>query len=203
MKTSKPATPKGRKTRIKLINAAAEALKKCGYVTLRMADVAAEAGLSTGALYRYFDNKEDLFASVIEDVHEELFESSRAIKTDFKNDPYGALLAANYGYLQHYYANRDVMRAFLEATTVDTRFREIWWKMRNRHVQRFTHALETVHGINKVNGLDNKPITEAMASMVEQSAYCWFALEEMNEKPITIEAAAKVVTKVWHNAFFS
>ena len=39
---------------------------------------------------------------------------------------------SNEGYLVHYHANRDIMRAFIEATTVDARICDMWWWMRQR-----------------------------------------------------------------------
>ena len=197
-----PVTPKGKRTRVTILNAARLVFARHGYVGMRMADVAEEAGLSMGALYRYFKNKEDLFANLIEDIHEILLESSKVQKADFKNDPYEALLESNRGYLRHYYENRDFMRAFFEAMTVDKRYRDIWWKMREHHIDRFVHALEKHHAITEVNGISSRIITEAMASMVEQSAYCWYAQEELAGDPIPLEQATKTVTIIWHHAFF-
>lgn len=197
-----PVTPKGKRTRIRILYAARKVFAKHGYVGMRMSDVAARTNLSMGALYRYFKNKEDLFANLIEDIHEVLLESSRALHSDFRNDPYAALLEANRGYLEHYYENRDVMRAFFEAMTVDERYRKIWWQMRAHHVERFVHSLRKYHDITEVNGIDVTVITEAMASMVEQSAYCWYAQEELYVEHLPIDVAAKVVTIIWYQAFF-
>ena len=52
-----------------------------GIEPARMQDIAQEAGLSAGALYRYFDGKEDLTRRVFESCEEEnreLFEDARA-----------------------------------------------------------------------------------------------------------------------------
>ena len=197
-----PVTPKGRRTRAIMLNAARKVFARHGYVAMRMADVASEAKLSMGALYRYFINKEDLFANLIEDIHEVLLESSRATFTDFGSDPYAALLEANRGYLHHYYENRDVMRAFFEAMTVHERYRKIWWQMRAHHVDRFVHSLRKYHHITDVNGVDATIITEAMASMVEQSAYCWYAQEDLYARHLPIDVAAETVTIIWYQAFF-
>jgi len=200
---SLPVTPKGKRTRTSILNAARKVFAEHGYVGMRMADVADAAGLSMGALYRYFKNKEDLFANLIEDIHEQLLESSRAGQAVFQSDPYGTLLAANHGYLKQYYDNRDVMRAFFEAMTVDQRYRAIWWEMRAHHVDRFVHALGKYHNITQINGVDVTVITEAMASMVEQSAYCWYAQEALQGEPVSIDTAAETVTLIWYRAFFA
>jgi AcrR family transcriptional regulator len=197
-----PITPKGRRTRERILAAARVVFAHSGYVTMRMGDVAAEAGVSMGALYRYFQNKEDLFDHLMGDVHEALFEASRAGGHDFARDPYGALLSANRGYLAHYYENRDVMRAFIEVMTIEARFRDIWWRMRVRHIDRFVVAMKNVHGIEAVDGVPMTRLGEAMCSLVEQSAYAWFAQEALNDKAVTVDEAARIVTDIWYRSIF-
>lgn len=198
-----PQTTKGLRTRVKILKCARKVFARSGYVTLRMSDVALESGVSMGALYRYFKNKDDLFINLIGSIHEDMFQASRSIEQDFSTKPFEALLAANRGYLAHYYENRDVLRALIEAGTVDNRFRDVWWQMRNRHVDRFVHALKKSHEIESVNGVPARLVVESMASLVEQSAYTWFAQEELNAKPITVEVAAQVLARIWYRTFFN
>lgn len=196
----KPTTPKGLRTRADILAAARQVFSKVGYVDARMSDVVETSALSMGAVYRYFDNKEDLFASVIEDLHEDLFKASRS-STDLKSDPYQALYEANYGYLKLYHDNRDLMRAFIGSTMVEARFLEIWWNMRERHVSRFT-AVVSRTGLSEVDGVDLHTAGQAMASLVEQSAFVWFAHESLLKSPVDVDTAARVVTRSWYLTFF-
>ena len=164
-----PQTTKGQRTRKNILNCARKVFARAGYVTLRMSDVAEESGVSMGALYRYFQNKDDLFVNLIGDIHEQMFQASRAPEHDFAVAPYQALLAANRGYMTHYHENR---------------------------------ALKTSHGIKTISGMPVRTIVESMASLVEQSAYTWFAQEDLNTEPISVETAAQVVTRVWYRTFF-
>ena len=198
-----PVTPKGIQTRENVLSAARVVFGVSGYVNMRMGDVAIEAGLSMGTLYRYFRNKEDLFASLIANIHEQLYAASTTKSHHFDSSPYEALLEANYGYLECYYENRDMMRALFEAVTVDPRDRAIWWRMRQRHIQRFCLVFERIYGGKDINGVDILTLVDAMVSMVEQSAYCWYAQEHLNRKPISIKDAAKTVTHIWYQAFFN
>ena len=201
--TQVPTTPKGRRTRKRVLASARRVLARDGYVALKMTDVASEAGVSLGALYRYFGNKEDLFRALVDGIHEGLFEASRAPNADLATDPRAALLEANRGYLTLYSDNRDVMRALIEASTVDKRFRSVWWAMRNRHVDRFVGAVAAKCGIRSVGGVPVRLVAEAMAAMVEQCAYVWFAQEEqLSEHPVSVDDAAAIVTRIWHDAFF-
>lgn len=200
--TAVPTTPKGRQTWQSIIAAARTVFARDGFVGARMSDVAEEAGLSMGGLYRYFGNKEDLFEALIADIHTELYEASRSPEHRFADEPYEALLDANRGYLSHYYENRDVMRSFIEAAAVDDRFRSIWWEMRNRHAHRFADALRHDYGIEEVRGSSVTLASDAMACMVEQCAYVWFAQAALHDTPVTVDDAARVVTNAWYRTFF-
>jgi AcrR family transcriptional regulator len=197
-----PTTPKGIRTRSQILEAARHVFDRDGYVNARMVDVAEEAGLSLGAVYRYFENKEGLFEALLADIHEELYTASTAAHANFGDEPFAALLEANYGYLSHYRLNRDVMRTLIEAANVDRRFREIWWKMRARHTARFIAALDDAYGIAQLDGIDVKVAAEAVACMVEQAAYVWYAHEDLHEGDVSVETATQIVTRAWYRLFF-
>ncbi len=198
-----PTTPKGKRTYAHLLDVGREVFARDGYVNLRMSDVATEAKMSLGGLYRYFANKEDLFAGVIADLHERLYAASTSTTKQFGSDPFGALVESNRGYLDLYARNREVMRAFMQAAHVDDRFRDFWRHMRQRHVERFTHALESVHGITMVNGVEAVVLAEAVSCMVEQSAYLWFAQSDLNGREVDVDTAAAAAAGIWYRAFFT
>lgn len=168
-----------------------------------MSDIADEAGLSLGAVYRYFENKENVFSDLVLGIHEELFDASRAQAHSLKVDPFGALYESNLGYLVHYFENGDVMRSLVEAATVDARFREQWWRMRDRHVQRFISVARASFGKKAFSGADLELATEAMACMVEQAAYVWFAHEPVGPRVVSPEEAAAVLTRAWVSTIFA
>lgn len=198
-----PTTPKGRRTWQHLLESARRVFARDGYVNTRMADIADEAELSMGALYRYFENKESLFEHLVADIHEELFTASRAATHRFATEPFEALREANLGYLRHYYDHRDVMRTLVEAAAVDPHFREIWWQMRARHSARFTQAVHDEFGISSLAGIDAAIAADAMTCMVEQVAYVWYAHEDIHHRTVDLEQAAEVVTRAWHRLFFA
>lgn len=195
-----PTTPKGLRTRTAILAAARQVFSDVGYVEARMSDVVAASGLSMGAVYRYFENKEDLFAQVIADLHEAFFNASRP-SVSLGADPYAALLEANHGYLALYHENRDLMRAFIESTAMQPQFRTIWWNMRERHVDRFVAVVGRLD-VTGIDGIDARPAAQAMASLVEQSAYTWFAHHALNDTAVDVDTAARIVTRSWYLTFF-
>ncbi|MGW3469501.1 TetR/AcrR family transcriptional regulator [Saccharopolyspora sp. NPDC000995] len=197
-----PTTPKGKRTRTQIIEASRRVFARDGYVGATMSRIAEEAGVSLGGLYRYFTNKEDVFEALVGDIHEELYQASGTTEHSFRNTPFDALLDANRGYLEHYHANRDVMRALIEAANVDARFRGFWWNMRNRHIDRFVEALRVQHNINQIGGRPAQLVAEAAACMVEQCAYVWYAQEQVRQQAVSLDDAALIVTQGWYGMFF-
>ncbi len=59
-------------TRRELVNCARTLFTEVGYAAARTEEIVASAGLTRGALYHHFKNKEALFLAVLEQIHAEL-----------------------------------------------------------------------------------------------------------------------------------
>lgn len=199
---AKPTTKKGRRTRSQILEASRTVFARDGYVDSRMTDIAMEAGLSTGGLYRYFDNKTEVLATLIGEIHEQFYSLSGHTRPLLERDPLAALTQANRGYIAYYYENRQVMRVFIEAAGIDERFRVILRNMRDRHVKRFVSAYRHVFDGNEVAGVSLEVATEAMTCMVEQCCYVWFAQEASRETPTSVDDAVTVTSRAWYAAMF-
>lgn len=198
-----PTTPKGKATLARILDAGRKVFGESGYVSMRMSDLAERSGLSMGALYRYFDNKDDVFLAIIHDIHNELYAASRPSGAHtFQSAPYETILESNRGYLSHYCNHRKVMRAFIEATMVDQRYTDMWWYMRERHIKRVATALNRDHGISEINGMAARISLEALASMTEQSAYVWYAHPAASAQVLPVDDGAKIVSDIWYLALF-
>lgn len=198
-----PGTPKGRATLQRILEAGAEIFGEQGYVQMRMGDLAEKAGLSMGALYRYFDNKDDVFLAIIHDIHNELYAAGRPSEPGmFKRDPVGTIEKANLGYISYYAQHGRVMRAFIEATMVDSRYTNMWWYMRERHISRVEAAMRRDHGLTEIAGQPIRRTLESLASMTEQSAFVWYARPIADTTPPEVEEAARTLTDLWVRSLF-
>ncbi len=67
-----PGQPKWRRRKearpAEIVEAALELFSEKGFAAARLDDIAARAGVSKGALYLYFETKQDLFAAVVRDA---------------------------------------------------------------------------------------------------------------------------------------
>ncbi len=59
---------KASRKRTEILDAAYKVISEKGYHRTRIEDIALETGMAQGLLYRYFDNKHDLFSQIIDRV---------------------------------------------------------------------------------------------------------------------------------------
>ena len=62
------------KVKEKIYQAAVEEFYKKGFLKAKMQDIAKKAGISTGLTYSYYNNKEDLFAAIVEPIYKEILQ---------------------------------------------------------------------------------------------------------------------------------
>jgi AcrR family transcriptional regulator len=74
-----PPDPEPRSTASRLVRAAAEVFPLAGYESTSVAEVAAAAGMTTGAVYRGFDSKDDLFVTACGQAEEEFETCVRSV----------------------------------------------------------------------------------------------------------------------------
>jgi AcrR family transcriptional regulator len=67
---SAPSVAVDSRTRSRILAAAADRFAAFGYRRTGMAEIARQAGVAAGTLYRYFDSKEEIFRAVIRDLHD-------------------------------------------------------------------------------------------------------------------------------------
>jgi len=58
-----------------IYQAAVEEFYKKGFLKAKMQDIAKKAGISVGLTYSYYNNKEDLFAAIVEPIYKEILHS--------------------------------------------------------------------------------------------------------------------------------
>jgi AcrR family transcriptional regulator len=118
-------------TRQALVAAARRLWGQRGYGASSLDDVCARAGVTKGALYHHFRDKEDLFLAVYAQVEDALVRAGTA-RTDRDADIWSQLRAAGQGFLE-ICARTDTRRIILEAPAV------LGWE-KTRAVER-DHAL--------------------------------------------------------------
>ena len=184
-------TAKGQRTREELLAAARRVFEREGYFDARVADIAAEAGVSHGSFYTYFSSKQDIFVALARQVGEQFDEAVTSPPGDREADTYEALDQANRRYLEVYRAN-SVMWALVEqVSAVDQDIHRIRLQGRRRHVERVAKTIRRWQDRGLADpGVDPDTTAGALVSMISNFAYWWMAGGDSYDD----EAAAATLT---------
>src|SRR6516162_9113318 len=99
---TEPRSAKGRRTRARLLEAGKTVFERDGFLQARITDIAAEAQVSHGSFYHYFDSKESLFKEIAEEVEVRLVSMDDVPHHGGEGGPIDRIRAANRAYLAAY-----------------------------------------------------------------------------------------------------
>jgi AcrR family transcriptional regulator len=195
---AEPRSAKGRRTRARLIDAGKRVFERDGFLQARISDIAAEAEVSHGSFYHYFDSKESLFREIAAEVEVRLVsmdetpsDGERAV------GPIDRIRAANRSYLKAYKREARIMRVIEEVS----RYNE---DVRTVRAQRDDHLgarLEAAISRLQDEGLADKRIDTRYAAMALGGMVARFA-ETMfiGGGKYDLETAVDQLTLLWANA---
>ncbi|WP_044871396.1 TetR family transcriptional regulator [Pseudomonas sp. LFM046] len=87
-------------TRVQILDATERVFHEKGVSRASLAEIAAAAGVSRGAIYWHFENKTDLFQAMLERIHMPLEELARASESADEPDPLGRMRQLLVGLLR-------------------------------------------------------------------------------------------------------
>jgi AcrR family transcriptional regulator len=103
-----------------LIDAARRVFEREGFLTARISDIAATAGLSQGSFYHYFDSKQQIFREVAEAQERRLTEASGEDTAAERDDsPRAVIGRANRRYLERYREAAKLMGVIEQVSRYD------------------------------------------------------------------------------------
>lgn len=113
-----PPTPRGQRTRARLIRAAETVFGEVGYYDTRISEITREAGVAMGTFYLYFPSKEELFRAMVTSVNHEL---RRTLSEGTRNLPNRAAVEAEGLRLFFHFLlrHRKLYRIVGESASVD------------------------------------------------------------------------------------
>lgn len=194
MKT--PLTARGQRTRAALVAAARTVFERDGYLDARLTDITAEAGCSTGSFYTYFNNKEEIFAAVLEEAQEEMLHPHvREVVGD--EDPIAVIAASNRAYLEAYARNAKLMRLLEQVATIDDDVRELRRRRGLLFAQRNARSIRDLQQRGLADPeLDPVLAARALSSMVGRMANSVYVLGDDVDQDVLVDT----LTRLWANA---
>jgi AcrR family transcriptional regulator len=188
-------TPKGQRTRARILASSRRVLEQKGYFDASVTDVTADSGLALGTFYRYFTNKEGAFMVLLEELVEELYEATGGSWND--EDRIGSLVEATRRYLTAYKENRLLIAALLQMSAASPECAAAWVELRDR-----THRRMAAYIPGTGLGEHGPLAISALATMVEHSAHRWF-VECGGKGAPDVEQAAQTLGLIWYRALYA
>ncbi|MFA1545952.1 TetR/AcrR family transcriptional regulator [Actinomadura chokoriensis] len=195
---TEPRSAKGRRTRARLFEAGKVVFERDGFLQARITDIAAEANVSHGSFYHYFDSKESLFREIAEEVEVRLV-SMDDIAQDRGEDggPIQRIRAANKAYLTAYKKEARIMRVIEEVSRYNDDVRQVRSKRDDYLAARLESAIKRL----QAEGVADKRIDEryaatALGGMVAKFAEMMF----VGGARFDMQEAVEQLTLLWANA---
>ena len=191
-----PVSARGVRSRAALVRAARAVFERDGFLEARIVDICGEAGMSTGSFYTYFNTKEDAFAAVMAEVHEETLHP-RLTETTGSDDPRAVIDEANRAYLKAYRRNARLMAVIEQVALIDERFLQLRLQRAHTFAQRNGAAIARLQARGLADpALDPFGTAHAMNAMVSRMASLVFiyGLE------MSFDALAEMLLQLWTNA---
>ncbi|WP_216912481.1 TetR/AcrR family transcriptional regulator [Nocardia sp. NBC_01377] len=164
-------TPRGRKTRDAVLDAARRVFETVGFLDARVEQIAQEAGVSYGTFYRYFESKDDVFGELSTRLFEDMH---RREQTAADLSPAEKLIASNRAYYRAYRRNAPMMAIIEQVATINDEFRLLRQRHRHLLIDRTARAIARWQSDGLVRAdLDPELAARAMAAMVDHTLYLW------------------------------
>jgi AcrR family transcriptional regulator len=186
-------------TRARLIDAARAVFERDGFLTARISDIAATAGLAQGSFYTYFDSKEQIFREVAA-AQEERLTAPPTERSDATTDasPRAVIRHANRRYLERYRNAAQLMGVIEQVSRYD----EDVSRARIATQQHFAERAEQSIRRMQREGIADPQIDAAMAAdalgaMVARFAELWMV---QGYREYDFEDAVEQLTRLWANA---
>jgi AcrR family transcriptional regulator len=154
-------------TRRALLAAARSVLVEHGYMRATVARIARAAGRAHGTFYLYFDNKEDIYSLLLEDMWNSLKEQSRV---NWRSDmPLESVRVTVDRYVSAFEENVDLWRLLDEMSATNPRFHEIRDDTRRQFVRKIQRGIEGSLNQADVGNMRTDIMAELLAGMVDEA----------------------------------
>ena len=192
---------KGQRTRAQLIVAAREVFAEQGYFTCRLTDITDRVGCSTGTLYTYFRNREDILAAIIQEYQETVLHAPAPEEPD--TDPVARIQRANRHYIDSYSRNADLMAVMEQVAHVDADIRKLREARSTAFVKRNARSIARLQKDGAVDAsLDAHLVSRALSLMVSRLCYRVY-VQDKDPAYLTDEGReelSRTLSVLWTNA---
>lgn len=181
---------RARRTRETLLVAARQVFAKKGYPRATVADIVAEAGRAHGTFYLYFDNKQDVFAALLDEAIDSLATQSKSMWRH--ETPTRSVWITVRRFLEEFGENRDLWLLLDQMTVTDGTFATLRDRWREAFVARIQRGIETA-ATPATAALDTRLLAEVLAAMVDEICRVVY----LEGRPWDADMVALHITSLW------
>lgn len=193
-----PRSPKGERTRARLIEAAKKVFERDGFLEARIIDIAATADVAPGTFYHYFDSKEQIFREVARSQEERLTAPGDEPRPSGPLDPVERIRRANRRYFQRYRDEAALMGVIEQVSRYDAEVNAARMATMKHFVERAERAIRRLQEDGVADRrLNPSMAADALGAMVARFAELWLVQGYRN---YDFEEAVEQLTLLWANA---
>jgi AcrR family transcriptional regulator len=199
-KPNVPRSPKGVRTRARLLVAAKGVFEEDGFIEARISDIAEQAGLSHGSFYHYFESKEEIFREVAESVEDQLCAPLGGVIFDPESHapPEEPIRQALRRHLESYRKESKIIGVIEQMARYDKQVNALRMQRNRRHSQQVAVAIRNLqkHGLADLQ-LEPSVAAAALGAMTSRFAEMWLVQEAIT---CSLDKAVDQLTRVFANA---
>lgn len=187
-------------TRQRLLEAGYAVFLEQGFQKATIAQIIRRAGTGYGTAYVYFQNKDELFVEVMEDVMERFYEVAEfPFFPETKEEAY-ELIAHQVGrFLELAQMNREIMRVVKEGIGTSPLVEERWRRIRERFIERIAQDIRYSQG----KGLARRDLDALLVArgwFYANEMFMWYMVEA--EEPPPLEEIVKNLTGLYTGGLY-
>jgi AcrR family transcriptional regulator len=195
---SERGTPRGEKTRRRILDAARTTFEREGYLDVGVEDIVNEAGVARGSFYTYFTSKLEVFMVLTNEIADLVEGSMRRESAERDLDPVDALCRANERYIETYGQHAQIYALGTQLSHIDERLHQNFRRHRRRHISRTEKAIRRW----QEDGLADptiEPVSTATA-LVSMSSHLCYGLFVVKDDGYDIDGALTTMNEIWIRA---
>jgi AcrR family transcriptional regulator len=188
-------TPRGERTRQRLLAAARDVVEGQGYEHATIDDIADRAGVAHGTFYLYFKSKEDIFIAIARDVSREMQMAAEEPVPEALSR-YDRIRYATASYLRAYLRTRRMTGEFLAQSTRIPEVSQQVMTIRHAFAQVVERSLRHHGGERK--DLDVEVASYALTGMVSWFAFDWLYCNALPFDESRFDEVVETLSRIWY-----
>lgn len=202
MTPAESLTAKGRQTRGAIELAARKLFAERGFHGTTLADITSAAGKSSAVFYRYFDDKEDLLASLAESfLHDIVTPSGMSVPLPDSPQDTDYFTTVVTGYWNLFKQNIGIMIAVAQLGATQPRFVEVQHQFRRFGMDMVAESVRHAAAQGYAQGLNPEHIAAAIALLFENFTVVVVG-NPGSELQISDEDAITTLSTIWKKTLY-